>query len=95
MHLQFLQFQKSHTYLKIYTYIFLFYSRGKFGQVMRCTDRDGGQSFAAKFVQYRKRDDRENVEREVEIMNLLDHPKLLFLYDAFDNTVNEMCLVTE
>ena len=46
-------------------------------------------------MKYRKRDDRENVEREVEIMNLLDHPKLLFLYDAYDNTVNEMCLVTE
>ena len=73
----------------------LFYSRGKFGEVMRCTDLDGGQTFAAKFVKYRKRDDRENVEREVEIMNLLDHPKLLFLYDAYDNTVNEMCLVTE
>ena len=73
----------------------IFYSRGKFGEVIRCTDRDGGQNFAAKFVKYRKRDDRENVEREVEIMNLLDHPKLLFLYYAYDNTVNEMCLVTE
>ena len=70
-------------------------SRGKFGRVMRCKHRDGGQYFAAKFVLYTRREDRENVEREVEIMNTLGHPKLLFLYDAYDNARNEMCLVTE
>ena len=62
---------------------------------MRCKHRDGGQYFAAKFVLYTRREDRENVEREVEIMNTLGHPKLLFLYDAYDNARNEMWLVTE
>ena len=51
--------------------------------------------YAAKFVVCYKREDRRNVEREVEIMNKLNDPKLLFLFDAFDNGRNELCLVTE
>jgi len=69
--------------------------RGKFGRVVRCKHRDKGQYFAAKFVRYTRKEERENVEREVQIMNSLAHPKLLFLYDAYDNGRNEMCLVTE
>jgi serine/threonine protein kinase len=72
-----------------------FCSRGKFGRVMRCKHRDGGQYFAAKFVLYTRKVDRENVEREVEIMNSLAHPKLLYLFEAYDNARNEMCLLTE
>ena len=77
------------------TYTLLIYFRGKFGRVVRCKHRDSGQYFAAKFVLYTRKEDRENVEREVQIMNSLAHPKLLFLYDAYDNCRNEMCLVTE
>ena len=38
---------------------------------------------------------RRNVEREVEIMNCLKSPRILQLYEAYDNGRNEMCLVTE
>eukprot|EP00093_Oithona_nana_P011563 11563.XXX_17929_13097_1 [CDS] Oithona nana genome sequencing. len=69
--------------------------RGKFGRVRRCNHRESGESFAAKFVLYTRKEDRENVEREVQIMNTLNHPKLLYLFDAYDNARNEMCLVTE
>ena len=62
---------------------------------MRCYHRESGDSFAAKFVRYTRKDDRENVEREVQIMNTLNNPKLLYLFDAYDNARNEMCLVTE
>ena len=61
----------------------------------RCNNRESGESFAAKFVLYTRKEDRENVEREVQIMNTLNHPKLLYLLDAYDNARNEMCLVTE
>ena len=81
-------------HFKLYFCIFLHF-RGKFGRVVRCKHRDKGQYFAAKFVRYTKKEERENVEREVQIMNSLAHPKLLFLYDAYDNGRNEMCLVTE
>ncbi len=62
---------------------------------MRCKHRDTGQFFATKFVIYTRKEDRENVEREVQIMNTLNHPKLLFLYEAYDNGRSEMSLVTE
>ena len=35
------------------------------------------------------------MEREVDIMRSLQHPRLLQLYDAFDNGKNEMCLIME
>jgi len=69
--------------------------RGKFGRVMKCSKKDTGEVFAAKFVTCARREDRRNVEREVEIMNCLKSPRILQLYDAFDNGRNEMCLVTE
>eukprot|EP00096_Caligus_rogercresseyi_P010756 TRINITY_DN4015_c0_g2_i1.p1 TRINITY_DN4015_c0_g2~~TRINITY_DN4015_c0_g2_i1.p1 ORF type:complete len:668 (+),score=177.23 TRINITY_DN4015_c0_g2_i1:176-2179(+) len=70
--------------------------RGKFGRVMKCKDLECvDKYYAAKFVHTTRRDDRRNVEREVEIMNSLDHPKLLKLFDAYDNGRNEMCILTE
>jgi myosin-light-chain kinase len=41
-----------------------------------------------------KREDRRNVEREIEIMRLLQHPRLIQLYDAYDNG-KAMCVVLE
>lgn len=38
--------------------------------------------------------DKENVRREVAIMNRLAHPKLLMLWDAFE-THNTVVLVME
>ena len=38
---------------------------------------------------------RRNVEREVDIMNCLKSPRILQLYEAYDNGRNEMCLMTE
>ncbi|XP_013775503.1 myosin light chain kinase, smooth muscle-like [Limulus polyphemus] len=40
-------------------------------------------------------DDRKDVEREVEIMRILQHPRLLQLYDAYDDGKKQMCLVLE
>lgn len=69
--------------------------RGKFGTVFRCTHLESGRKLAAKFVLTRRKEDREDVEREVDIMSRLQHKRLLQLYDAFDNGTDEMCLVTE
>lgn len=69
--------------------------RGRFGTVYKCTDKCGGRKLAAKFVAMRRREDREDVEREVHIMSLLQHKRLLCLVDAFDNGMDEMCLITE
>ena len=69
--------------------------RGKFGTVHRCTEKATGKVFAAKFITTPKPQDRSDVEREVEIMTVLQHPRLLQLYDAFDDGKKTMCLILE
>lgn len=68
--------------------------RGKFGIVYRCTDKTTGLSLAAKFIPTPKKEDRRNVEREIEIMRALQHPRLIQIYDAFENG-KTMCVVLE
>ncbi|XP_031633742.1 calcium/calmodulin-dependent protein kinase type IV [Contarinia nasturtii] len=68
--------------------------RGKFGTVYKCQEKSTGLKLAAKFVPIPKRDDRRNVEREVEIMNSLQHPLIIQLYDAYEYS-KMMCVVLE
>ncbi|XP_071445543.1 uncharacterized protein [Hetaerina americana] len=58
--------------------------RGKFGTVYRCSEKSTGLQLAAKYVATPRREDRRSVEREVDIMKKLQHPRLIQLYDAFD-----------
>ncbi|KAK4881525.1 hypothetical protein RN001_004844 [Aquatica leii] len=58
--------------------------RGKFGTVFRCVEKSSGLQLAAKFIGIGKKEDRKNVEREVDIMRSLQHPRLLQIYDAFE-----------
>lgn len=69
--------------------------RGKFGTVYKCLDNANGTQLAAKFIHLRRKEDREDVEREVDIMKSLQHKRLLQLYDAFDDGHYEMCLIME
>lgn len=69
--------------------------RGRFGTVLKCTEKKTGRKFAAKFVSTRQREERENVEREVDIMKSLQHRRLLQLYDVYDDEGNEICIITE
>lgn len=61
----------------------------------RCNEKSTGRKFAAKFVITNRKEDREDVEREVDIMKSLQHRRLLQLYDAFDDGKKEMCLIME
>nr|XP_031838917.1 calcium-dependent protein kinase 16-like isoform X1 [Nomia melanderi] len=58
--------------------------RGKFGTVYRCKEKASGLMLAVKVVNTGKKEDRRAVEREVEIMRRLQHPRLIQLYDAID-----------
>lgn len=58
--------------------------RGKFGIVYRCKEKLSGLMLAAKVVNIMKKEDRRAVQREVEIMRRLQHPRLIQLYDAID-----------
>ncbi|XP_033349165.1 calcium-dependent protein kinase 16-like isoform X1 [Bombus vosnesenskii] len=58
--------------------------RGKFGTVYRCKEKVSDLMLAAKVVNTAKKEDKRSVEREVEIMRRLQHPRLIQLYDAID-----------
>lgn len=74
--------------------LFFSMARGKFGTVYKCQEKSTGLKLAAKFIPIPKRDDRRNVEREVEIMNSLQHPLIIQLYDAFE-CGKMMCVIVE
>ena len=63
--------------------------------MLKCRGFESGKTYAVKFVLCTRREDRRNVEREIEIMNCLDNAKLLRLFDAYDNGRNEIALITE
>ncbi|KAG5330677.1 MYLK protein, partial [Acromyrmex charruanus] len=58
--------------------------RGKFGIVYRCKEKRSGLMLAAKVVNIMKKEDRRAVQREVDIMRRLQHPRLIQLYDSID-----------
>lgn len=69
--------------------------RGKFGIVYACVENATKKSLAAKFIKTQRKEDRVDVQREVEIMQKLQHPRLLQLYDAFDDGQKEFVLILE
>ncbi|VVD02317.1 unnamed protein product [Leptidea sinapis] len=68
--------------------------RGKFGTVYLCREKSTGLELAAKLVSVNRRDERRNVEREVDVMRRLRHPRLIQLYDAYE-WGKYMCVVLE
>ncbi|XP_078526288.1 death-associated protein kinase 2-like [Lissotriton helveticus] len=73
---------------------------GHFGVVKKCREKSSGTLYAAKFIKTRKCKgsrrglDREQVEREVFILQQLDHPNIMRLYDLFASKA-EMVLILE
>ncbi|CAG2187966.1 MYLK [Mytilus edulis] len=68
--------------------------RGKFGNVYKCLHKTEKETWAAKVIKCRKKDEKFNVKNEISIMNELTHPKLLMLRDAYE-TPKSMVLVME
>lgn len=58
--------------------------RGKFGVVYKSKEKSTGVRLAAKFIQIQKKGDRRNIEREVHMMNVLQHSKIAQLYAAYE-----------
>jgi myosin-light-chain kinase len=49
---------------------------------------------AAKFVSIAKEQEKKDVINEIEIMKSLQHPRLIQLYDVYENQ-KQMCLILE
>lgn len=56
--------------------------------------KDKAAEYAAKFVTCPKKQDRQDMEREIEIMTKLQHPRLIQIVDAFSDGPS-YCLVLE
>ena len=61
--------------------------------VRRCINRDTGSEHAVKFVRCR-RHHRQDVYREVTILNLLEHPNIIGLVDVVDGE-DDVAVVTD
>lgn len=57
-------------------------------------EKPTGFYLAAKYVPILKRGDRGAVALEIEMMNRLQHPKIIQLYDAYEYN-KMMCVVLE
>ena len=69
-------------------------SRGKFGSVYKCVERSTSRQFAAKLIDVKKPQERKDVENEIELMGELRHPRLLQMYQAFDEG-SQMTIIME
>nr|XP_033779975.1 death-associated protein kinase 2-like isoform X3 [Geotrypetes seraphini]XP_033779976.1 death-associated protein kinase 2-like isoform X3 [Geotrypetes seraphini] len=73
---------------------------GHFGVVKKCREKSSGSYYASKFIKTRKCKgsrlglDREQVEREVSILQQLQHPSIMRLHDVFASKA-EMVLILE
>uniref|UniRef100_A0A3P8SGC0 non-specific serine/threonine protein kinase n=1 Tax=Amphiprion percula TaxID=161767 RepID=A0A3P8SGC0_AMPPE len=73
---------------------------GHFGQVRRVCERTSGTCWAAKFMKLRKNAcsrlglERSSVEREVEILQAVQHPNIVTLKDVFESRA-EVVLILE
>lgn len=64
---------------------------GQFAIVKRCTEKSTGLEYAAKFIKKRQSRAsrrgvrREEIEREVAILQQLQHPNIVSLHDVYEN----------
>ncbi|KAM6937535.1 death-associated protein kinase 2 [Xenentodon cancila] len=73
---------------------------GQFAIVKRCKEKSTGAEFAAKFIKKRQSRSsrrgvkREEIEREVNILQQLQHPNIVELHDVYENRT-DVVLVLE
>lgn len=82
--------------------MFLFVScvcSGQFAIVKRCKERSTGTEFAAKFIKKRQSRSsrrgvkREEIEREVNILQQLQHPNIVALHDVYENRTDVVLIL--
>ncbi|CAL8382382.1 unnamed protein product [Gadus morhua 'NCC'] len=67
---------------------------GRFGQVLLLHHKQSGEVYAGKFYRGHTAKERAAARREMDIMNLLHHPKLVQYLAAYD-TASEVVMVME
>lgn len=67
--------------------------RGTYGTVYVCREKSSGLRLAAKYVKVTCKEDRRTMEQEIEIMSGLHHPRIIQLYDAYDDGSTIVCVL--
>ncbi|XP_056403912.1 myosin light chain kinase 2, skeletal/cardiac muscle [Hyla sarda] len=67
---------------------------GRFGEVHLCKEKSSGLQLVAKVLKVQSEREREMALNEVAVMNQLDHPNLIQMFDAVE-TPTEIFLVLE
>ncbi len=72
---------------------------GQFAIVKRCTEKSTGVEYAAKFIKKRQNRAsrrgvrREEIEREVDILQELQHPNIITLHDVYENRTDVVLIL--
>ncbi|KAF4095242.1 death-associated protein kinase 2 isoform X1 [Onychostoma macrolepis] len=72
---------------------------GQFAIVKRCTEKSTGVEYAAKFIKKRQSRAsrrgvrREEIEREVDILQELQHPNIITLHDVYENRTDVVLIL--
>ncbi|XP_035498943.2 death-associated protein kinase 2 isoform X1 [Scophthalmus maximus] len=72
---------------------------GQFAIVKRCTEKSTGTEYAAKFIKKRQSRAsrrgvrREEIEREVVILQELQHPNIVALHDVYENRTDVVLIL--
>ncbi|XP_016119020.1 death-associated protein kinase 2-like [Sinocyclocheilus grahami] len=72
---------------------------GQFAIVKQCREKSSGRDFAAKFIKKRQSIAsrrgvlREEIEREVNILQQIHHPNIVMLHDVFENKTDVVLIL--
>uniref|UniRef100_A0A8C1FC51 non-specific serine/threonine protein kinase n=1 Tax=Cyprinus carpio carpio TaxID=630221 RepID=A0A8C1FC51_CYPCA len=72
---------------------------GQFAIVKQCREKSSGRDFAAKFIKKRQSVAsrrgvlREEIEREVNILQQIHHPNIVMLHDVFENKTDVVLIL--
>jgi serine/threonine kinase 17 len=78
-------------------FIDVFVFRGKFAAVRKCTHKETGVDYAAKFIRKRRRamDQRQDILHEVAVLKIAaDSARIVQLHEVYE-TPTEMALILE
>lgn len=92
----------THTLAEVFTqgiFLHLLCHSGQFAIVKQCIEKSTGLEFAAKFIKKRQsiassRGVRlEEIEREVDILQQIQHPNIVTLHDVYENRTDVVLIL--
>lgn len=64
------------------SYVWVFYSRGRFGVIRECRENATGKLYMAKIISY-SQENKQEILKEYEILKSLHNEKVMALHEAY------------